>query len=570
MDQDKKLRFLENMTHMALSHAASTPNMATPTGGMSHDKMLEFVHKVAEKGIKHFDMGGTTSGGLVGGVGNALGTTNNFQAQAAPIQAGTNASQINNAYTGAQNALGQQQNLANLTQTGASQGTLNQQQLGNMYLQQAQGQGPNPSQAELNQNTGANIAQQAALAAGQRGAGANAGLIAAQNAQQGAATQQQAVGQAATLGAQQQLAAESNLQNLAATQIGQTQGAVQGLNNAQQNEQNILQGANTATNNALVSQQSNINNVNAGISQGNQNTSANILSGIGSGLSSAAGFVGSLFADGGMVKMDKGGNVLDANARKHIAPHNFALPGGRYPIHDISHARNALARVSQNGTPEEKAKVRAAVHKKYPSLSGSKKMAEGGEVGNESKGQKSIAPKPMVKGPVMMAGGGVTGQATSAPSSFIGNWLNSASNASAPISAPGYQSYTGGASPFSGISAPNFNKSPAPSSLSDEDVNNITAQAPSLSTGASDLTALPSGQMAASKGGLMKKGGKVIAHDKAEKAVKKGDSLENDKVPAMLSEGEMVIPRHIMMHPNAPAMAAKFVADHLKNKGMRK
>lgn len=59
---------------------------------------------------------------------------------------------------------------------------------------------------------------------------------------------------------------------------------------------------------------------------------------------------------------------LSAAARRRIAPRNFALPGGRYPIHDASHARNALARVSQYGTPSEKSRVRAAVHRKHPSI----------------------------------------------------------------------------------------------------------------------------------------------------------------------------------------------------------
>ena len=35
---------------------------------------------------------------------------------------------------------------------------------------------------------------------------------------------------------------------------------------------------------------------------------------------------------------------------------------------DASHARNALARVSQHGTAEEKATVRAKVHAKYPGI----------------------------------------------------------------------------------------------------------------------------------------------------------------------------------------------------------
>jgi hypothetical protein len=41
---------------------------------------------------------------------------------------------------------------------------------------------------------------------------------------------------------------------------------------------------------------------------------------------------------------------------------------GAYPIPDASHARNALARVAQHGTPAEKKEVRAAVHRKYPSI----------------------------------------------------------------------------------------------------------------------------------------------------------------------------------------------------------
>jgi hypothetical protein len=59
---------------------------------------------------------------------------------------------------------------------------------------------------------------------------------------------------------------------------------------------------------------------------------------------------------------------LTAAKRKKIPAKDFALSGGRYPIEDASHARNALARISQHGTPAEKKKVRAAVHKKYPSI----------------------------------------------------------------------------------------------------------------------------------------------------------------------------------------------------------
>ena len=65
--------------------------------------------------------------------------------------------------------------------------------------------------------------------------------------------------------------------------------------------------------------------------------------------------------------------TLTTKGRKNIKESNFALSGRRYPIHDISHARNALARVSQHGTSEEKKKVRNAVYRKYPSLRKGKK-----------------------------------------------------------------------------------------------------------------------------------------------------------------------------------------------------
>ena len=60
--------------------------------------------------------------------------------------------------------------------------------------------------------------------------------------------------------------------------------------------------------------------------------------------------------------------VLTAAARKRLKPKQFALGKGRYPIHDAAHARNALARVSQHGTPAERARVRAAVRRRYPMM----------------------------------------------------------------------------------------------------------------------------------------------------------------------------------------------------------
>lgn len=59
---------------------------------------------------------------------------------------------------------------------------------------------------------------------------------------------------------------------------------------------------------------------------------------------------------------------LTSDQRRHLSPKSFALPGRRFPIPDPPHARNALARASEYATPAEQAKVRAAVHRKFPSI----------------------------------------------------------------------------------------------------------------------------------------------------------------------------------------------------------
>ena len=69
---------------------------------------------------------------------------------------------------------------------------------------------------------------------------------------------------------------------------------------------------------------------------------------------------------------------LNAAERRALPDKDFALPGkgkgpegkqaGSYPIPDKTHARMALAMVAKHGTPEKKAKVRAAVAKKFPGI----------------------------------------------------------------------------------------------------------------------------------------------------------------------------------------------------------
>ena len=59
---------------------------------------------------------------------------------------------------------------------------------------------------------------------------------------------------------------------------------------------------------------------------------------------------------------------LTAAQRNKIPGKEFAGPDRSYPIENESHARNALARVSQFGTPSLKARVRAKVRAKYPGM----------------------------------------------------------------------------------------------------------------------------------------------------------------------------------------------------------
>ncbi len=212
----------------------------------------------------------------MGFVGSMLGSKSGagFQAQ------GVNQQQLNTAYDQTQAGIKQQQDFVNaLGQQGglANQSSVfNQQQgLANQLQGVANGTGPNPALAQLNQQTGRNVANQAALMAGQRGAGQNVGLMARQAAQNGANLQQQAVGQGATLQAQQQLAAmqqlqgqQANMGNMANTQVGQQQTGLSNLNDAQLRQQQNLLGL-----------QANVNSANAAIAGGNQKQQAGMMQG---------------------------------------------------------------------------------------------------------------------------------------------------------------------------------------------------------------------------------------------------------------------------------------------------
>jgi hypothetical protein len=66
---------------------------------------------------------------------------------------------------------------------------------------------------------------------------------------------------------------------------------------------------------------------------------------------------------------------LSSAQRDRLASGSFVFPKDRsYPIPDATHARNALARVSQFGTASERKAVRDAVSARYPGIKEGKKQ----------------------------------------------------------------------------------------------------------------------------------------------------------------------------------------------------
>lgn len=233
--------------------------------------------------------GGAASAAVGAGV-NAIAQGSQQKPTAAPVNNAVNQYNTNAVQNTEQGAENQQGALANAlaAQNGIgnqSQVYGQQQQLAGTLQNIVNGGGPNPALAQLQQTTGQNVSNQAALMAGQRGAGTNAGLIAREAGQQGAATQQQAVGQAATLEQQQQLNAigalqnqQSNLAGLASQQVNQQANATSNLNNFALQNQNQILNANQAQNQLAAGQQANVNTIN---SQYGLQNSGNLQSSLG-------------------------------------------------------------------------------------------------------------------------------------------------------------------------------------------------------------------------------------------------------------------------------------------------
>lgn len=461
--------------------------------------------------------GSPGSGGLFGGLSDLLGTTNKFSASGAKIQQGTNTGQLNNAYTSAQQGLGDQQGFLNALQ--AQNGVQNQSDVYNQMGNVANGTGPNPALAMLNQQTGNNVANQAALIASQRGASANPGMMARQAAQQGGQIQQNAIGQAAALQAQQQLNALNNQSSIAQNQVGNLGAATTGYNQALQNEQQILQNANQGFNDASVGMQSNINNVNAGVAAGNQRANSGLIGGILGGVGSA---LGGLFAEGGEV------------------PDNKLMP-------DPEKAREAWKGALEGQTFAKgwsNLKKAVGAEKEQPT----KKYADGGMAQPFSVASPIMAPT-------------MPAMAPAGPASSLGQYLGGQRPTSrsfdSSIVASNDPSNMYGSNFESGMSAAGSAFGKYLSSPSSSPPDNRSG-----GSGSREMFASPIAK-GGNVGDQLKAGGKVPGKPKVPGKV---DTEKNDTVHALLSPEEIVLPRSVTKSADPVSAAAKFVEALMEKK----
>jgi hypothetical protein len=403
------------------------------------------------------------------------------------------------------------------------------------------GTGPNPAQAMLNQATGQNVANQAALMAGQRGAGSNVGLIARQAAQQGAATQQQAVGQGAALQAQQSLGALGQIGGQQQAMAGTAQGIGglgAGLTAQQQNALAQQYGQGAGVLGALqtgigqqfgqgatgVGQQQSQLGINAGIAQ---NQVGNQLAGMGQNIQGNLANAGQLTQAGGAFNANQVASQGSVNAG-NTALNAAAIQGRQGLAGGLLNAGGAglgaLIGGSAAGGSAAAAPTSSAVDWGAPLIA-----ARGGIVPEKMADRGTPDPSaPMTQTPAIAA----VPQDPNEPQSAFGKFLKTWGDQSAPDP----MGQKGGAAA-------------------------LNRGASSMGTGL--LSAL------SARGGLANAGGHVAARTPGQKARKSGNSYSNDKIPAELSEGEIVIPRSVTMSADPVRDAADFVRKVLAKKGGR-
>jgi hypothetical protein len=457
-------------------------------------------------------------GGLIGLSGGAAGS--GFAApQQAQLTAPTNTGQIGTAYTGTQGAMTGQQALLQALQ--AQNGLGNQAQVYGQLQGIASGT-VNPAQAQFAKNTAQNVGNQAALMAGQRGASQNVGLIARQAAQQGAGIQQQAVGQEAAQQAQNQIAAIGQAGQLATTQAGQQIGQTNANVSAQQAEQQNLLQALQGYNTNQVQSQASVNAGNAALAQttmqGQQNLIGGALNGAASFLGGGSG--GGAAQGGEIIKLANGGWTQQGPAviaqgptsdpsRQPLQfapgdPSNTELASGQQP-EDPNAPKNSFTRFINNSAKNKNVSDQPF---QMSQQNGKPAQLQTGmsnlisALGGKGKKQTSVSTgSPDVDSSVGTYGTGAAGGADTVQQQPVGGMIQ------------------GG---FSG-----------------------SAQSPYA------------------QGGMTKDfraGGKVNASSLKEKAVKGGNDYSNDKIPAVLSEHEIVLPRSVTLSKDPVGESAKFVA----------
>lgn len=445
-------------------------------------------------------MGGLLSSVGVGSSPGARGLS--FQGTGANLQQPTTSGQATTAYNQAQSGIAGQQSFLNALQ--GQNGIGNQSSVFNQLQGVANGTGPNPAQAQLAQSTGANTANQAALMAGQRGAGSNVGLIARQAAQQGGANQQAAAGQAATLQAQQSLGALNQLGGIAGQQVGQQAAATGAVTGATQSEQGTLLNAIQGQNTSNVGMQSNLNNVNAGLAgQG----AAQQQSNVGGMLGGAATVLG--LADGGEV----------AQPAQPTAPTAPKTPG---PLSTFAKGMGQQPSAAQ-----------------LPGAQNTSATSPGHAVGLAL----GAGIKALFGGSSPTPGVTATGQA--------------APVASQPSYSPQQAAPSSMAANTTGIQAGGA-AGAAPGGLNYAKGGKVPAM---VSPGERYLPPKAVAQVAQGRSPL--KAGEMIPG----KAKVKGDSLKNDVVPKTLEEGGIVLPRSVMESKHPHWEAHKFVSAIMAKQG---
>lgn len=251
----------------------------------------------------------------MGFLSSVLGTKNNYNSTA-PVNKF-------NAVDPATGATIAQANTQAAGGGGPASGTIAQQSaLSEQLAAAANGQGPNPALEQLKQTTQQNINSAAGSVASTRGINP---ALAARMAQDSAGTANQtAAGHAATMSAQQQIAARQqlgqNLKDTAGTQLGQQSTGIAALGTAG-GQSLAAQGLNAG----VASQNANLDmssqQLNAGIAGQNAQTNAAITGGI---MNAAGAAVGLGHAAGGEVTDIPGGPLHDYLD----SVHGFADGGG--------------------------------------------------------------------------------------------------------------------------------------------------------------------------------------------------------------------------------------------------